>query len=355
MSYFLKSGNKFSVTSKDEINLHEKLPSGNYTVKINPQTGQYYLEVIESFTHNTKIYGETNKYLNRIINTFNLRNNSTGVLLTGEKGSGKTLLAKLLSINLAKDYDIPTIIINEAHCGENFNCFMQAIEQPCVIFFDEFEKVYNNKDQEQILTLLDGVYPSKKLFILTSNNSYSINEFFNNRPGRIFYNIGYKSLSKEAIEEYCLDNLINKQYIETIIQVTSIFTDFNFDMLKALVEEMNRYNETPHESLKILNISPKNSGYFSYNVELKILKENTLTKVISDKVWRGNPLLNHISIDFKDEDGDETFDSECTFLPTDLKKMDNVNNTLLFIDEEGNQLILTKSITKEINYYDLLI
>lgn len=355
MSYFLKSGNKFSVTPKDAINLHEKLPVGNYTVKINPQTGEYYLEAIESFTHNSKIYGETNKYLNRIINTFNLRNNSTGVLLTGEKGSGKTLLAKLLSINLAKDYNIPTIIINEAHCGENFNCFMQNIEQPCVIFFDEFEKVYNNKDQEQILTLLDGVYPSKKLFILTSNNSYSINEFFNNRPGRIFYNIEYKNLSKEAIEEYCLDNLINKQYIQTIIQVTSIFTDFNFDMLKALVEEMNRYNETPHESLKILNISPKRSGYFNYNVELKILKENTLIKVDSDKIWRGNPLLNNICIDFKTEDESEDFNNECTFLPTDLKKMDNVNNTLLFINEERNQLILTKSIKKEINYYDLLV
>ncbi|HRZ82907.1 MAG TPA: hypothetical protein P5069_10620, partial [Candidatus Hydrogenedentes bacterium] len=45
---------------------------------------------------------------------------------------------------------------------EAFNTFMQAIEQPLVVLFDEFEKVYDDQEQQALLTLLDGVYPSNK-------------------------------------------------------------------------------------------------------------------------------------------------------------------------------------------------
>jgi hypothetical protein len=351
MSYFLKLGNKFTVTPKDAMDLHEKLPTGNYTAKFNTITQQYYLEAVDNFTHDGKIYGETNKHIERIINTFSLRKNSTGLLLTGEKGSGKTLLAKLLSIELAK-LDIPTIIINEPHCGEEFNNFMQSIEQPIIILFDEFEKTYNHKEQEQILTLLDGVYPTKKLFILTCNNRYALNEYLNNRPGRIFYNIEYRGLSKEFIEQYCTDNLLNKAHINSITQLTSIFSQFNFDMLKALVEEMNRYNESPHEALEMLNISPIHSDKIKYSVHLKIMENGILSEVTADKQWKGNPLLERVSIDFTDKDTLE--DCECVFLPTDLKSMTNNNNNLLFIDEEGNELTLTKNEPKQVNYWDLL-
>jgi len=92
--------------------------------------------------------------------TFTDRSNSTGVLLTGEKGSGKTLLAKHLSI-MGYDMGIPTIVINSAWTGDSFNKLIQDIEQPLIVMFDEFEKVYNREEQEKMLTLLDGVYPQQ--------------------------------------------------------------------------------------------------------------------------------------------------------------------------------------------------
>ena len=69
------------------------------------------------------------------------------VLLAGEKGSGKTLLTKYISMEVAKQ-GIPTIVINQALHGERFNTFIQAIEQPCVILFDEFEKIYQPQNYQ---------------------------------------------------------------------------------------------------------------------------------------------------------------------------------------------------------------
>ena len=91
---FLKSGNTFRVTSKEELNLHDTLPVGTYVVKFNSMQGHFYLERIDDFTLPSKLYGDTNRHAERILNTFLDRPAGTGVILNGEKGSGKTLLLR---------------------------------------------------------------------------------------------------------------------------------------------------------------------------------------------------------------------------------------------------------------------
>ena len=233
MAYFLKNGNTFRVSSKEAMDLHEKLPAGNYTIA-QDMMGNFYLEQIDDFEIPSKMYGNTLRHTGRIINTFWERPQQTGVLLNGEKGSGKTLLAKNISVELAKQ-DVPTIVINRDWKGDAFFKLLQDIDQPCVVLFDEFEKVYGREDQEQILTLLDGVFGSKKLYILTCNDKYRIDSHMRNRPGRIFYLLDFKGLDTAFIREYCEDRLNNKQHIDQICGLTSIFGQFNFDMLKALV------------------------------------------------------------------------------------------------------------------------
>jgi len=255
MAYFLKNGTSFRVSSKEAMDLHEQLPAGNYTVAVD-MMGNFYLEQIDSFEIPAKMYGNTLRHTDRIINSFWERPQQTGVLLNGEKGSGKTLLAKNISVELAKQ-GVPTIVINRDWTGDGFFKLLQDIDQPCVVLFDEFEKVYDREKQEEILTLLDGVFGSKKLYILTVNDKWRVDSHMRNRPGRIFYLLDFKGLDVNFIREYCEDNLNNKQYIEQICSLTSLFGEFNFDMLKALVEEMNRYDETPTEALEMLNAKPE--------------------------------------------------------------------------------------------------
>ena len=172
MTFFVQTGTIFRAAEDGSFLMHDRLPAGTYTV-VQDLSG-YYFKQIEDFGKIGKIYGNTINRVDRFLNTFHSRPSSTGILLSGEKGSGKTLLAKLIA-QKALEEGIPTVVINQPFCGEDFNLFMQSITQPLVVLFDEFEKVYDEQAQEQLLTLLDGVYPSKKLFVLTANNRYNIN------------------------------------------------------------------------------------------------------------------------------------------------------------------------------------
>jgi hypothetical protein len=279
-------------------------------------------------------------------------------MLTGEKGSGKTLLAKMLAVTAA-EAGVPTIVINEPWCGEGFNSFMQMIEQPTVILFDEFEKVYDKEDQERMLTLLDGVYPSKKLFVLTCNDKWRVDAHMRNRPGRIFYSLDFKGLEQDFIIEYCEDNLLNKEYIQGVCRVAAMFDQFNFDMLKALVEEMNRYNESPSESMKMLNAKPEFGGDSKYKVSLQVKGLDIDIEAIEQEQWQGNPLTNRVNIDYKsytgknDEDGDPDWNWETArFDQGDLKQIDPQAGKFVFINGDGGRVTLNRVKEKSFHYYD---
>ena len=351
MSYFLKSGNTFRVADKQSMDLHEKLPAGNYVVKQTPH-GELYLEQIDNFSRPSKVYGSCLKNTDRILRTFQSREASTGVMLTGEKGSGKTLLAKNLSITAAEE-GVPTIVINQPWRGDAFNALIQDIDQPAIVLFDEFEKVYDREEQEEMLTLLDGVFPTKKLFVLTCNDKWRVDQHMRNRPGRIFYMIDFKGLESDFITEYCNDNLKAKEHIETICKVAQMFDEFNFDMLKALVEEMNRYGETPQQALEILNAKPEFDGGSEYQVEF-LVKGNPIERF--DNEWSGNPLgpkgvyLDYYDNVNKDEDGDTEGWTNVTLTQENLRNIDIKHGKFVF-GKDDCIVTLTKKRDVAYNYY----
>ena len=361
MSYFLKSGNTFRVSTKEAMDIRELLPAGNYVVKEMPMDGPLYLEMIDSFEIKGKKYGDLNKNTDRILNTFMSRPASTGVMLAGEKGSGKSLLAKNLAIEAAARMEIPTIVINAPWVGDKFNSFIQSIEQPVVILFDEFEKVYDSEDQEKALTLLDGVFPTKKLFVLTCNDKWRVDSHMRNRPGRLFYMLDYKGLDTAFIMEYCMDNLKQslQHHAEKLCQIASLFGQFNFDMLKATVEEMNRYDESPEDALRMLNVKPEFDGGNKFDIKLQINGEELQDTDLESQQWSGNPLQGQVQVHFKnyedekDEDGDLNWDWErLRFSAVDLKKIDSQSGKFVFVNKEGAVLTLNKVKEKTYSYYD---
>lgn len=351
MAHFLKNGNTFKVFAQESIDLSHNLPAGNYVVKMD-HMDNLYLEQVDDFTIKGKLYGDVGRNADRILNTFDERPNATGVMLTGEKGSGKTLLSKLISIEGYK-LGYPTIIINTNWKGDQFNTLIQSIEQPAIILFDEFEKVYDKDDQEEILTLLDGVFPSKKLFLLTCNDKWRVDIHMRNRPGRIYYMLDFSGLDHDFIREYCSDNLKNCEHTESVCKISSLFDEFNFDMLKALIEEMNRYNESPQESIRMLNAKPEFSdkGKFTAEIEIDgvVLDKNRH----SDREWEGNPLSANIHFYVgtnKDRDGDWNWGS-ARFSSRDLVTVDTSKQSFTFINDLGYKLDLVRIKEKKFDYY----
>ncbi|CCG43374.1 AAA family ATPase [Magnetospirillum molischianum] len=285
---YMRRGNEFTPADPGAVNMHDTLPPGTYTI-LASQAGLY-LEKVDDFELPGKLYGDVNKNAERILNTFLDRPTTTGVLLSGQKGSGKTMLTKRISQKALIEHGIITILINQPLAGEGFNAFLQNISQPAVVIFDEFEKVYDRDEQQRLLTIFDGVYGSKKLFLLTCNDRYRVDSYMHNRPGRIYYSLDFAGLSQDFIAEYCADNLLEPANARGVQTVAGFFGEFTFDMLKALIEEMNRYGETATEAMRLLNMKPHSDTDGTYEISVMRDDKPVVHRGINDKEVERSPL-----------------------------------------------------------------
>lgn len=282
---FFRNDDNFMLGNDKPSKRYPTLPAATYVLRFSPEVG-FYLELTDDFDLPKKLYGNLEKKADRILNTFSTRPGTTGVLLCGEKGSGKTLLTKLIATK-ARDTGMPTILVNFAAQGDSFNTFLAKIDQPAVVLFDEFEKTYDENEQQGLLTLLDGVFSSKKLCLLTSNEFKQINSHMKNRPGRVFYYLNFEGLDSQFVKEYGADNLKNPNHLASLQVLGNLVKPLNFDMLQAVVEEANRYNEPPMETLDMLNV--RVSGYADTFLYELIIPGRKLTKG-NEKEVRCNPI-----------------------------------------------------------------
>lgn len=351
MTFYSVKGNTFRQSANTPLNIKENLPPGTYTLKMD-DFGFFY-EMVDDFKLPGKVYGDLTSNRDRILNTYNDRTNATGVMLTGEKGSGKTLLSKAISIEAQARWGYPTILINAPWHGVHFNTLVQEMDQPAIFIFDEFEKLYDEKQQESLLTLFDGVYPTKKLFIITSNDKWKVDKHMRNRPGRVFYMLDYKGLSKEFIFEYAQDNLKNQDHVNSVVVASSLFSEMNFDMLKALIEEMNRYDEPAREAMRMLNTKPEYSAVLTYDVELMVDGVIIKKADMHASQYRGIPVLAGLSFDYDPNPADEDSDwVTVAFNPSHIIALSDD----IYTYRNGNaQLKLTRVVAPTHNYMDRIL
>lgn len=238
----------------------DRIPAGYYRIAVSPEVG-FYLAEVEPLQVAEKIYGDLLKHLPRIEAAFNeITDKPLSVMLEGLKGSGKSLLMKTLAKRFVENEGGIVLLCNSPYTGDEYFQFLQKIEQKKIVLVDEFDKVYNNKeDRNSILTLLDGNFASHTLFILTMNANLSEGnyEFFHNRPGRIMFNIKFKGVPLDAIRAYAEDHLIDKSKVGEVILLVKRFTDFNMDMLSKLIAEINYCPDLTLEQVtEYLNVKP---------------------------------------------------------------------------------------------------
>lgn len=248
---------------QEPASLVPTLTPGTYVLNFHPMMG-YYVDSTDNFSVPSKVYGESPEYVDLIMKRAfaDRAGKVTTAVLSGIKGSGKTLTAKQVSL-LALEQGISTFIVNNPYCGDSFTEFLQALNKQVgkfILIIDEFEKIYTEQEQlNSLLTLLDGTATLDMLVMLTMNSTLDEArfEFFKNRPGRTYFNIYFPPCSDEVIRDYCKDHLEEVEKTEMILAFTRRFSNFTLDMLTALVYEFNKsVDKNLLRLTEIFNIKP---------------------------------------------------------------------------------------------------
>lgn len=244
----------------------EEIPVGNWLIMYNEMTDEYYLKAQSEFVLPKKLYGNCKQLTDKFLYTFKKRKKNLGILLSGLKGTGKSLLSR----NVCIESGLPVIILTQAYQGTTFTNFLNKINQECIIFLDEFEKVYHNSDdnsgQNSLLSILDGVFTNKFLFLLTINDSDRLSEFLINRPGRIHYHIKYEGLDISIINDVIDDILDKKENKDKVVQICNYLGEISMDILTSIIEECNIFpDHEPKELIKDMNLECSNT-YYDYVV-----------------------------------------------------------------------------------------
>lgn len=270
-----QSGNNFMLR---EVSQNKKLlKTAIYKVEENGMTGELYLsQVMDKFEFPYKIYGIEDKFINRVKLTYDNTVGNLGILLNGVKGTGKTVTSK----QVCNALELPVILVS--HPFQGLPNFINEIQQNVVIFIDEYEKIYSERDHS-VLTVMDGALDNgyRKVFLLTTNNLY-VNENLLERPGRIRYLKTYGNLSVEVITEIVDDKLIHPELRKVTIDFIAQLQTITVDIVKAIIDEVNIHNEDPKEFKDVFNIKIMDSKYNVY--ELIPGKKDPVTVALNCRV-----------------------------------------------------------------------
>ena len=264
---------------EDSLKAYDKLPVNTYTVRFDKMSG-FYLEARSRLAVTEKVYGIHPEKADKVLKAFTMFERNLGVILSGSKGIGKSLFARLLSAK-AQDAGYPVIIIDQYIPG--IAAYIESIEQEVVFLFDEFDKTFgsvcpgaNEADpQSALLSMFDGTAQGKKLFIITCNSLYKLNDYLVNRPGRFHYHFRFDYPSPGEIQAYLTDKL-RPTYIGEIRKVIlfSKKVALNYDCLRAIAFELNLGLpfEKAIQDLNIINLHEE-----CYNVTLHFHGGRTMT------------------------------------------------------------------------------
>lgn len=239
----ISTGNQF-VIYDDSLKTYDQLPAQSYRAAYSKGQGFFLEKYIEPDPRENKIYGDHATKVEKVMKAFSRSKRNLGVILSGDKGIGKTLFAKLLSLK-AIDMNLPLIVVDSYIPG--IAAYLETIEQECVVLFDEFDKTFGGvqqadgmaNPQTEMLALFDGIAPGKKLFVVTCNQLGRLSDYLINRPGRFHYHFRFEYPTGEEVKTYLQDKLPKEQWkeIDDIVEFSSRIP-LNFDCLRAIAFEL---------------------------------------------------------------------------------------------------------------------
>ena len=238
-----------------------------------------------------------------------------GVILEGEPGTGKTLMAQAL----ANESDAYFIKLNGlemeskwmGQSEENWRkLFKEAKEhQPCIIFIDEFDAVakqrqgtdisrHDDKIVDQLLTLLDDLEKNNtQIYVVAATNRLDLLDNAITRPGRFGHHIKVGKPDLVGCEKILELNIKNKPVDETFN--VKGFAKELFEMKATGADISDIASEARSNAFERTGIFEKmeNETYTEKDLEsLKIIPED-FTKAIDTFIESRKPKKAKIGFD----------------------------------------------------------
>lgn len=257
---FLKVGKSINFKFNTEGLECDLTPGMVYNISVDRYTDAISLEESSGLSLPSKVYctQRDERFIDKVINSYNLSESGfTGVMLAGLKGSGKTVMAKVIAnksglpiINIDKNIR-PYILRNLVEkLGDTSVCFL----------FDELDKVLADYDDSVLLQVLDGSdTKGKHMILFTCNDDYEISEYLIDRCSRIRYWRKFDEMSPSLIMEVLNDKLNDKKEVKSLTDfIKDNFEVCSFDNIASFVKEANDYPTTTFEELfEDMNLSSK--------------------------------------------------------------------------------------------------
>lgn len=151
MNYeFIPSSTGITARPKVTIPTLDKIPTKIYSPRICDK-GHLHLDYYvgpDRFDVPSKLYGKHNQYRKMILRALATRETSIGALLLGMKGNGKTILMHDLA-NTALDQEHPVFVIENKLPASALRNLYSLVQKECVFIFDEFDKVYSEREERE--------------------------------------------------------------------------------------------------------------------------------------------------------------------------------------------------------------
>lgn len=316
MMNVVKAGSQYQIYGED-LETYDRLPVRSYDVVFHKMMGFYLTSRPNLEANESKIYGDHLRKVDKVINSYHNSNRNFGVILSGQKGIGKSLFARLLAEKAIQN-NLPVITVTDYIPG--IAGFLASIEQEVVVIFDEFEKTFSQipeqKDpQEEMLSLFDGLDGGKKLFVITCNEVRKLNDYFVDRPGRFHYHFRMGNPSDVEITEYMKDKLEEKYHfnIPRIINFART-ANMTYDYLRAIAFDLNQGYEL-EECLNDLNVSSVTNADFDVYL---IMEDGSIYINMNDRINLCQGDLHWLWVRKQGAYGADREDIQIGFSPSDV-------------------------------------
>lgn len=251
---FVDAETSVHVFEGDKSRISDKLKSGIYTIQFDQFKGFFLKKSTNEFIIPEKIFGDVEKRVDIIIKRYDVSPQGLGIICSGDKGSGKTLLSGIL-VNRFLANNKPVILVNQYF--ENIAGMLDLLSKisDCLVIFDEFEKNYDSETQESFLNYFDDKSQKHRLNIVIANDYFRLNEFLLSRPSRFFYHFQYGKLTNDVIREIMEFYGFNNNLIEQVLFIKEKTVVFSYDILNAIISELQLTNATDvNEMIEHMNI-----------------------------------------------------------------------------------------------------